>query len=321
MSLDASGPGSADAGAVDAGSAGLGFVGLGAMGAPIAGRLLARYGQLAVFDTRAEAMRPLTEAGAVACGSPAEVADVAGTVFVSLPDPEAMPAVVDGPDGLLRGRAIRHLVDLSTTGPAVAARLRELLDAAKVGYLDAPVSGGPAGAAEGRLTVMAAARPEVFAETGPLLDAFAGKVVLVGDEPGQGQLVKVLNNLMSASALAITSEALALAVKAGLDPGRFLDAVNAGSGRNTASADKFPRSVLPRTFDFGFRAQLMTKDVLLALTEAARQKVPMIIGGPVGQLWTLAGTELADDADCTEIAKLVEGWAGVTIGQADTDDG
>jgi 3-hydroxyisobutyrate dehydrogenase-like beta-hydroxyacid dehydrogenase len=308
------------------GSAGLGFIGLGAMGAPIAGRLLARFGQLAVFDTRAEAMRPLAEAGAVACGSPAEVADAAETVFVSLPDPGVMPAVVDGPDGLLRGRSIRHLVDLSTTGPAVAARLRELLDAAKVGYLDAPVSGGPKGAAEGRLTVMAAARPEVFAETGPLLDAFAGKVVLVGDEPGQGQLVKVLNNLMSASALAITSEALALAVKAGLDPGRFLDAVNAGSGRNTASADKFPRCVLPRTFDYGFRAQLMTKDVVLALTEAARQKVPMMVGGTVGQLWTLAGAEWAstgqaDDADCTEIAKLVEGWAGVTIGQADAHDG
>ena len=103
MSPDVSGPGSAGSDA--AGSAGLGFVGLDAMGGPIAGRLLARYGQLAVFDTRAEAMRPLTDAGAVACGSPAEVADAAGTVFVSLPDPEAMPAVVDGPDGLLRGCA------------------------------------------------------------------------------------------------------------------------------------------------------------------------------------------------------------------------
>ena len=302
------------------GFTGLGFIGLGAMGAPIARRLLAAHGQLAVFDTRAEAMRPLTEAGAVACGSPAEVADAAEVVFVSLPDPEAMPAVLDGPDGLLRGRAIRHLVDVSTTGPAVAARLREILDAAKVGYLDAPVSGGPTGAAEGRLTVMAAARPEVFAETGPLLDAFAGQVVLVGDEPGQGQLVKVLNNLMSASALAITAEALALAVKAGLDPGRFLDAVNAGSGRNTASADKFPRCVLPRTFDYGFRGQLMTKDVTLALSEAARQQVPMMVGGTVGQLWTLVGAEQDADADCTEIAKLVEGWAGVTIGQAGAHD-
>ena len=299
---------------------GLGFVGLGAMGAPVAGRLLARHGQVAVFDTRAESMQPLVEAGAVACGSPAEVADAAETVFVSLPDPKVMPLVVDGPDGLLRGSAIRYLVDLSTTGPAIAAQLRATLAAAKVGYLDAPVSGGPKGAAEGRLTVMAAAEPEVFAAVGPLLEAFAGKVVLVGDEPGQGQLVKVLNNLMSAASLAITSEALALGVKAGLDPGRFLDAVNAGSGRNTASADKFPRCVLPRTFDFGFRMQLMTKDVVLCLQEAARQQVPMMVGGVVEQLWTLAAAGQTDDADCTEIARLVEGWAGVTIGQAAADD-
>jgi 3-hydroxyisobutyrate dehydrogenase-like beta-hydroxyacid dehydrogenase len=300
----------------------LGFVGLGAMGAPIVRRLLADrgQGQVAVFDIAREAMQPLVDAGAVACGSPAEVAGLAETVFISLPDPGVIPQVVDGPDGLLRGSAIKYLIDLSTTGPAVAAQLRRMLDDAGVGYLDAPVSGGPKGAAQGRLTVMAAARPEVFAAVGPLLDTLAAKVVLVGDEPGQGQLVKVLNNLMSATSLAITSEALSLAVQAGLDPARFLDAVNAGSGRNTASSDKFPRCVLPRTFDFGFRMQLMSKDVTLCLAEAARQKVPMLVGGTVEQLWTLAAADRPDDADCTEIAKVVEGWAGVTIGQAEADE-
>jgi 3-hydroxyisobutyrate dehydrogenase-like beta-hydroxyacid dehydrogenase len=301
-------------------AAGLGFIGLGAMGAPIARRLLDRHGQLAVFDTRAEAMRPLAEAGAVACGSPAEVADVAGTVFMSLPDPEVIPLVVDGPDGLLRGTKLRYLIDLSTTGPAAAAQLRGVLDKSGVGYLDAPVSGGPGGAVAGRLTVMAAGRQDVFDEVGPLLDAFAGQVVQVGDEPGQGQLVKVLNNLMSAAALAITSEALALGVKAGLRPDRLLDAINAGSGRNTASADKFPRCVLPRSFDFGFRMQLMTKDVVLCLQEAARQKVPMVLGSTVEQLWMVAAAGQADDADCTEIARMIEGWAGVTIGEAPAHD-
>jgi 3-hydroxyisobutyrate dehydrogenase-like beta-hydroxyacid dehydrogenase len=298
----------------------LGFVGLGAMGAPIVRRLLADRGPVAVFDVSQEAMRPLVDAGAVACGSPAEVAGLAETVFISLPEPSVILQVVGGPDGLLRGGAIKYLIDLSTTGPAVAAQLAALLDAAGVGYLDAPVSGGPQGAAEGRLTVMAAATPEVFTAVGPLLDTLAAKVVLVGDEPGQGQLVKVLNNLMSATSLAITSEALALAVRAGLDPARFLDAVNSGSGRNTASADKFPRCVLPRTFDFGFRMQLMSKDVALCLQEAGRQKVPMLVGGTVGQLWTLAAANSPDGADCTEIARLVEGWADVTIGAAVADE-
>jgi 3-hydroxyisobutyrate dehydrogenase-like beta-hydroxyacid dehydrogenase len=298
----------------------LGFVGLGAMGAPIVRRLLADRGPVAIFDISQEAVRPLVDAGAVACGSPAEVACLAETVFISLPDPSVIPQVVGGPDGLLRGSAIKYLIDLSTTGPAVAAQLGAMLDAAGVGYLDAPVSGGPRGAAEGRLTVMAAARPEVFEAVGPLLDTLAAEVVLVGEEPGQGQLVKVLNNLMSATSLAITSEALALAVRAGLDPARFLDAVNSGSGRNTASADKFPRCVLPRTFDFGFRMELMSKDITLCIQEAARQKVPMLVGGTVEQLWTLATADRPDGADCTEIARLVEGWANVTIGQAETRD-
>ncbi len=296
----------------------LGFVGLGAMGGPIAGHLLARHGSLAVFDVRAEAMRPLADAGATACGSPAEVAGAAGTVFMSLPDPAAIPAVVDE---LLQGAAIRIVVDLSTTGPQVAAQIRAALSHRGVGYLDAPVSGGPSGAIAGRLSVMAAGAPVVFEEVAPLLDAFAATVIRVGDVPGQGQVAKVLNNLMSATAIAITSEAMALGVKAGLDPERLLMAINSGSGRNTASADKFPRYVLPRTFDMGFRLRLMTKDVTLCLEEAARQKVPMILGGTVEQLWTLAAACTADGADCTEIARMLEGWAGVTIAAVSDHDG
>ena len=100
---------------------------------------------------------------------------------------------------------------------------------------------------------MAAGRPEVFDEMRPLLDAFAAKIVRVGDVPGQGQLTKILNNLMSATSIAITAEALALGGQVGPGPRQLLAAINAGSGRNTASADKFPKYVLPRTFDFGFR--------------------------------------------------------------------
>ncbi len=299
----------------------VGFVGLGAMGAPIAGRLLAAGWPVAVHDTRAAAMTPLAAAGAVACQSAAEVADSADTVFLSLPDPAVIPLVVGGPDGILRGGEVRRLVDLSTTGPAVAAELRSVLDGSGVAYLDAPVSGGAAGAAEGRLTVMAAGRQEVFDEVRPLLDAFAAKIVRVGDVPGQGQLTKILNNLMSATSIAITAEALALGVKSGLDPEQLLAAINAGSGRNTASADKFPKYVLPRTFDFGFRMQLMTKDVVLCLQEAARQQVPMMLGGTVQQLWSLAAAGSGDDADCTEIARMFEGWAGVTIGDSPAHDG
>jgi len=139
-------------------------------------------------------------------------------------------------------------------------------------------------------------------------------VVLVGSEPGQGQLAKVLNNLLSASAIAITGEALALGVHGGLSARTLLDVFNSSSGRNTASADKFPRHVLPRTFGAGFRLELMHKDVQLCLAEARRQGVPMALGGAVGELWAQAADGAADGADCTEIVRMLEDAAGVVMG-------
>ena len=146
----------------------------------------------------------------------------------------------------------------------MAATLR----AAGVACLDAPVSGGVAGAQAGTLTIMAAGDEALFERLRPLLEALGRNVVLVGAEPGQGQLAKVLNNLLSASAIAITGEALALGVHGGLSARTLLDVFNSSSGRNTASADKFPKHVLPRTFGAGFRLELMHKDVQLCLAEA-----------------------------------------------------
>jgi 3-hydroxyisobutyrate dehydrogenase len=293
---------------------GIGVIGLGAMGGPIAGRLLDGHGPLYVHDVNVAAVAALAAHGATACSSPAEVARHAETVFLSLPDARIVLAVVGGDDGLFAGDRIRTVVDLSTTGPDGARRLHELADKAGVSYLDAPVSGGPAGAAEGRLTVMAAGSADCFSAVEPLLRSFGRTVLHVSDEPGHGQLTKVLNNLMSAAAIAITAEAVSMGVKNGLDPARLLAAVNASSGRNTASADKFPRCVLPRTFDFGFRLSLMAKDVSLCLQAAEHSEVPMLLGATVHQLWEIAESSLPAGSDCTAIAKLVEGWAGVTIG-------
>jgi 3-hydroxyisobutyrate dehydrogenase-like beta-hydroxyacid dehydrogenase len=289
----------------------IGVVGLGAMGAEMATRLATDAEPVYVYDLNPDAVRRMVDQGCVAGSSPKDVADNADTVLLSLPDARI---VLEVADGVLAGSHVRTVVDLSTTGPAGAARLLALTTKAGVDYLDAPVSGGPGGARAGTLTVMAAGLPETFARIEPILRRLGKTILHVGDEPGQGQLVKVLNNLMSASAIAITAEALALATTRGLDPTRFLDAVNASSGRNTASADKFPRCVVPRTFDFGFRMALMTKDVSLALSEASESHVPMVLGSAVGQLWQLADNTLGAGADCTEIARIVEAWAGVTIG-------
>jgi 3-hydroxyisobutyrate dehydrogenase-like beta-hydroxyacid dehydrogenase len=291
----------------------IGFVGLGAMGQHMATRLLDAGHELAVFDTRPEAVEPHAARGARACESAAAVADVADIVLVSLPTPDVVRTVATGDLGLLGGKAIRTFVDLSTTGPPVAAEVAAKLAASGVACLDAPVSGGVAGAKAGSLTIMAAGDADVFERTRPLLEAIGKNVVHVGDEPGQGQVAKVLNNLLSATALAITAEAVALGVRSGLSARTLVDVFSKSSGRNSATDDKFPRHVLPRTFGAGFRTELMNKDVQLCLAEAQRHGVPMMVGGSVAQLWSLAAATADDGADCTEIVQMVERWAGVVI--------
>jgi 3-hydroxyisobutyrate dehydrogenase-like beta-hydroxyacid dehydrogenase len=289
----------------------VGFVGLGAMGAHMVSRLLDAGHDLAVFDTRAEAMEPHVARGARACASASAVADVAATVLVSLPMPDVVRAVAAE---LARGDAMRAYVDLSTTGPEVAAEVAATLGARGVACLDAPVSGGVAGARAGTLTIMAAGDEALFDRLRPLLEALGRNVVLVGAEPGQGQLAKVLNNLLSASAIAITGEALALGVRGGLSARTLLDVFNSSSGRNTASEDKYPKHVLTRSFGAGLRLELMHKDVQLCLAEARRQGVPMALGGAVGELWTRAATSVPEGADCTEIVRMLEDDAGVVVG-------
>jgi 3-hydroxyisobutyrate dehydrogenase len=289
----------------------VGFIGLGAMGAHMVARLIDAGHDVAVFDTRADAMAPHVARGARPCASAGAVADAAATVLVSLPTPDVVRAVAGE---LAQGGAIEAFVDLSTTGPEIAAEVAAALGAVGVACLDAPVSGGVAGAQAGTLTIMAAGDAALFESLRPLLEALGRNVVLVGAQPGQGQLAKVLNNLLSASAIAITGEALTLGVRGGLSARTLLDVFNSSSGRNTASADKFPRHVLPRTFGAGFRLELMHKDVELCLAEARRQDVPMALGGAVGELWARAAASAAAGADCTEIVRMLEDDVGVVVG-------
>ena len=195
----------------------------------------------------------------------------------------------------------------STTIP-VAEALRKR----GIGMVDAPVSGGVNGARNGTLAVMVSGPADLVARVETLL-AIIGKIFKVGDKPGQGQAMKLCNNLMSAAALAITSEAMAMGVKAGLDPKLMLDVINASTGRNTASESKFPSDVLTRRFNFGFHTKLMYKDVRLALQEAEALGVPMFVGGAVRTLWQIVDHERGSESDYTEVARCLENWANVEI--------
>ncbi len=295
----------------------IGLVGLGTMGSRFATRWQDAGYQVLGYDADPAALGRAASRGTIAAASVDEVADRAGTVLVSLPSPEAVYEVACGEgSSLAGGSALRTFVDLSTTGPATAGEVAARLAARQVRYVDAPVSGGPSGAEAGTLTVMAAGADAALAEVRPLLEAIGSRVFVVGSVPGQAQLVKLLNNLLSASAIAITGEAMVLAAKAGLDPGVVLDVINVSSGANTAVSDKFPRQVLTRAFNHGFRLDLMAKDVRLCLGEAHRREVPMVLGDATDQLWQRAAATLDAGADCTAIVQLFEHQGGAVIAPA-----
>jgi 3-hydroxyisobutyrate dehydrogenase-like beta-hydroxyacid dehydrogenase len=283
------------------------------MGGRMCRRLLQAGYTLTVSDTDAQAVRELVELGAHAADSPAAVASAAEIVLASLPMPPIVEAVALGPKGIIEGKRVKIFIDVSTTGSTYAKRVAEGLAAKSIAAVDAPVSGGIAGAEKGTVAVMASCPDDTFEIVKPVLEVI-GKVFHVGKRPGQGQTMKLMNNLLSATAMAITSEAVVMGVKAGLDPKQVIDVINAGSGRNSASQDKFPRCVLPRTFDFGFAIGLLNKDVRLCMEEAESLGVPMVVGSAVRQLLSIATASEGAAADMTELVKSVEKWAGVQVG-------
>jgi 3-hydroxyisobutyrate dehydrogenase-like beta-hydroxyacid dehydrogenase len=289
------------------------FIGVGRMGSPMAARLLAAGHTLSVFDPDATAVAALAAKGARAATSASDAAGGAAVVMVSLPSP-AVARAVAAEVAAVPGVAI--FVDLSTTGPAASQDIAKKLATAGIAMVDAPVSGGVKGAAAGTLTLMISGEAVAVARAKPLLESL-GRVIVVGDKPGLGQTLKLANNLMSAASLAIASEAMAMGVKAGLDPAVMLEVINASSGRNSATQDKIPKHVLNRKFDFGFANALSFKDVRLCLDEAEALGVPMVVGAAVRQMLSITQQSYGPDADCTEMIKVLENWAGCRIGAAE----
>jgi 3-hydroxyisobutyrate dehydrogenase-like beta-hydroxyacid dehydrogenase len=291
----------------------IGFVGVGRMGGPMVRRLLEAGFDLTIYDTSEAVVAPLVALGAKRAASPAQVASAAEIVLASLPTPPIVQTVALGPNGIGEGTKVKIFIDVSTTGSTVAARVAEALAAKGIVAVDSPVSGGIAGAEKGTLAVMVSCPQETYDKVKPVLEVI-GKLFYVGTRPGQGQTMKLLNNLLSGTAMAISSEAVVMGVKAGLDPQQIMDVINAGSGRNSATQDKIPRCVIPRTFDFGFALSLLNKDIRLCLEEAEALGVPMIVGTAVRQLLAVTIATEGPNADLTDTVKTVERWAGVTVG-------
>ena len=290
----------------------IGFIGLGRMGFPMARRLIEAGHNVVAYDTRREAVDRLVALGAKAATSPKDVADRVETVMASLPSLDISLNVATGKGGVIEGSRVKRLVDLSTTGSQMALRIHDALKKRNIIQIDSPVSGGVAGAEKGTLAVMVSGPRAEFELLKPALDVI-GKVFFISEKPGAGQTMKLANNYLSATAMVATSEAVVMGVKAGLDPKVMIDVINAGSGLNTASRDKFPRSVLPRSFDFGFATALMVKDVRLCLDEMKSMGLSMEVAEAVGRLWEVVIREMGPDSDFTSAIKPIEKAAGVEV--------
>jgi 3-hydroxyisobutyrate dehydrogenase-like beta-hydroxyacid dehydrogenase len=289
------------------------FIGVGRMGGPMASRLLAAGHTVSVFDFSASSVAALAAQGARAAASAVDAAKGADIVMASLPSPAAVRSLAAE---LATVSGIAVFVDLGTSGPAASQAVAATLAPAGIAAVDAPVSGGVKGAAAGTLTLMISGPAAAAARVKPLLEVL-GRVIVVGEKPGLGQTLKLANNLMSAASLAIASEAMAMGVKAGLDPAVMLEVINASSGRNSATQDKIPKHVLNRKFDFGFANALSFKDVRLCLEEAEGLGVPMVVGAAVRQMLSITQQLHGADADVTDMIKVHEQWAGCRIGAAE----
>lgn len=290
----------------------LGFIGTGRMGGLMAARLIDAGHKLTVCDGSDAAVAPLVAAGAKRAKTAAEVAADTDIVFASLPTPDVVRSVALGPTGVIAGGRAKIFVDLSTTGPRVAGVVSTGLAAKGITSVDAPVSGGMAGARNGTLAVMVSCPRATNDALEPILKVF-GKLFFIGEKAGAAQTMKLVNNLLAACSLAITCEGMVMGAKAGLDAKTMIDVLNVSSGRSSATQDKFPRAVLPRSFDFGFATGLSHKDVRLCLDEAEALGVPMIVGSAVRQLLAVTQALYGADSDFTSICKSVEQWAKVEV--------
>lgn len=294
----------------------IGFIGVGKMGTPMATRLISAGHSVTVYDRDQGAVDSLVKLGAKAAGSPKAVGDAARFVIASLPSPQILESVIISTGSMIDGSAVEFFIDVSTSGPRCAARVASALAARNIAMIDAPVSGGLKGARGGTLAVMVSGPQSAYEATKPILDIF-GKQFFMGETPGAAQTMKLANNLLAAAAIAVSSEAVVMGVKAGLDPKVMLDVINASSGRNSATEDKFPKSVLNRRFDFGFATGLSFKDVRMCLDEAEAMGVPMVVGSAVRQMLSVTNQLYGPDSDFTSMVKTVESWAHVEVGNAD----
>jgi 3-hydroxyisobutyrate dehydrogenase len=290
----------------------VGFVGCGRMGGPMARRLFAAGAELRAFDVDERALRAVVDAGASSASSPRAAAEGAAVVVTMLPDPPTVDRAARGPDGLLAGLGDGALwLEMSSSRPATTLALADAAAERGAALLDAPVSGGVAGAEAGTLTIMLGGPAALVARARPLLAALGGSLVHVGDRPGDGDAAKTINNMLSATNLAAAAEALAMGMRAGLEPERLVECVNGGTGASHAMKNKVEGHVLSGTFASRFTLGQYLKDLGIARGLADDHRVPTPVNGAAHAVWTEMGARGAADEDHTRLVALLLADAGI----------
>ncbi|OQW80684.1 MAG: hypothetical protein BVN31_13300 [Proteobacteria bacterium ST_bin15] len=274
----------------------IGIIGLGAMGLGMAKTLVERGFTVRGCDLSSERQRLAQQAGVTIAAEPSSLYAVCELVVASLPKAADVAAVVEGPAGFIaRGRPDAVFVDTSTSEPKMSRKLAAACGT-RLGFLDAPVSGGPQGAKTGTLTFMVGGDKEVMERARPVLTALGNKIIHVGAS-GAGNVAKLVNNLLVAANLASVREAVALAAAAGVPAEDVLTAINAASGRSAVTEVNYTRWILSERFDSGFTMGLMRKDVKLAAKLGQDVGSFGAVSALVSQLWDASTQDLGDDED------------------------
>ncbi|HEX5014318.1 MAG TPA: NAD(P)-dependent oxidoreductase [Candidatus Limnocylindrales bacterium] len=289
----------------------IGFIGLGHMGMPMVARLVAAGHEVHGFDLSAEARERAAAVGASVADELAGAIAEVELVILMLPDSNAVAAVTGDPAFREAIRTGTTVIDMGSSQPERTRVLAADFATRGVRLVDAPVSGGVAGAERGSLAIMVGGAPEDVDRVTPVLSVM-GRVVRAGPS-GAGHAVKALNNLLSATHLWVTSEAIVAGERFGLDPATMLDIFNGSSGRSGSTENKWPNFILPGTFASGFGLRLMVKDIRIAVELAAAAGAPAHIGEEVVKAWVRAADDLPPEADHTEVAR----WIAADAGPAD----
>jgi 3-hydroxyisobutyrate dehydrogenase len=286
----------------------IGFIGLGVMGKNMAENILENGYELNIYDVVEEVVEEFGKKGASVCKSPSEVASKSDVIMTSLPNSQIVKNVILGKNGVLQGaKSDAIIIDLSSITPKTIQYIAKEAEKSGVEVVDAPVSGGSIGAKNGTLTIMAGGKKEVVDSVSEILKSIGKTIYYVGNV-GAGDTVKLVNNLLLGANMAAVSEALALGIKAGMDPDILFQVISKSSGNSYALTSKYEKFIKERNFNPGFMVDLQYKDLQLAIDTAKDLKMPLVIGNLTQQLYEMARSEGMGKEDISAMIKVYEKW-------------